>query len=173
MKKTVCKPWTIKTCPLKVGDVLYDQVNDIDVMVTGINHKFTDNEDPDELLVLASDRWLSGQELHDDNWGWIKSYPTRDVISCCEVIQVEDHWISNYFTWERQLPLADLPDIGKAIREFKTAIVNQQKISLVLQLSFTLKDTIRKDWQEPEPEWFDDINIAILRYAKEHEDVEN
>lgn len=46
MKKPVYKPWTIKTCPLKVGDVLYDPENSIDVMVTGINHKFIDNEDP-------------------------------------------------------------------------------------------------------------------------------
>lgn len=132
---------------------------------------------------MVADRWLSGQTLLDDNYEWFNNYPARDTSAkCCEAYLAEEHWVSNYFTWTHQLPLADLPDTGKAIKCFKAAIFEGYAIADVMKLGLALKDTIQRDWAEPEPEWFDAIDSAVLRYtkekeniyiAKENEDVEN
>ena len=180
MKKTICKPWTPDNCPLKPGDVTHDIHYNNDVLVL---KRFLDWDEKDDninknkplisVCLAGMIITLTGKELMDNRWEWYPNWPDTGTIKPCYEISEAGGWVSDYFKWERQLPLADLPDTGKAIRDFKDAIVNQQKVSLVLQLGLTLKDTIRKDWEEPETEWFDDIDSAVLRYAKENEDVEN
>ena len=176
MKKTVYKPWTENTCPLKVGDVLWDPLNKREVMVTVRMHS-ENKDDPQANLIVLGDCPYSGQELLDFGLECWDNYPDKTTsFKCCEAHLVEeDHWISDYLYWTNQLPLADLPDTGKAIHDFKTAIIEQKKVSLVLQLGYTLKDMIEKDWEEPEPEWFTYIDTAILRYVKDKEEghVEN
>ena len=186
MKKTRV-PWTPDNCPLKPGDVIHDIYNNTDVLIL---KRFLDyKEDKDNSInslvsVCLSGMiiTLTGKDLAENRWEWYPKWPdTGTSEPCCDIIEA-DNWLVDYFKWERHLPLADLPEVGKAIKCFKDVISERQNIANVISLGMALKNSIQHNWAEPEPEWFDDIDKAVLKYAeekehaykaKEQEDVEN
>ena len=178
MKKTRV-PWTPDNCPLKPGDVIHDLDSNTDYLVLARSLDYNENEQEGNgnmylvnLCTNSGTHWYSGKNLMDTRWEWYPKWPdTGTSEPCCEIVEAD----ALYFKWERHLPLADLPEVGKAIKCFKDAVAERQSIANVISLGMALKNSIQHNWAEPEPEWFDDIDTAVLMYAeeKEKEHVEN
>lgn len=182
MKKTIYKPWTENTCPLKVGDVLRDPLNKRDIMVTVRIHSATYKDDPDENIVVLGDCPYSGQELLDYGIECWDNYPDKGTsYKCCEahLVEVEEeHWIYDMLGEEMLSVSNENTIVHEATDKFIDSVINKKSISEVTVYGNDFKTAIYKQYgpiqyDSKEREWLYKIDLIIYRYIKEITDVEN
>ena len=170
MKKTVYKPWTENTCPLKVGDVLWDPLNKREVMVTVRMHS-ENKDDPQANLIVLGDCPYSGQELLDFGLECWDNYPDKTTsFKCCEAHLVEEHWVPALLSsLKNMLDMCPTFKSNELYNTFVKYMEVEYCISLVIKAALALKEQLRIDFQEPEDEWFWNIDKTVLRYANDYE----
>lgn len=87
------KPWTPDNCPLKPGDVIYDNVYNADVLVLKrfLNWNEEDDNSTKPLITVCLAGMtvaLTGKELMDNRWEWYPNWPDIDTEPCCTI----DKW---------------------------------------------------------------------------------
>ncbi len=86
----VLMPWTPDDCPLQVGSVIHDFMNNTDLMITVRHCDYNDNDIKNEnqfldLVTLGDGRTLSGNDLMDGRYVWYYNWPsTSDDKRCCK-----------------------------------------------------------------------------------------
>lgn len=98
------KAWGTDNCPLKVGSVIHDNMENEDILITARNLEHTNNEDNSKLvhLVMMHGIWFSGDDLlkGGNRFTYYPDWPDISVTKPCyfeeEEVKVKEKEEENY-----------------------------------------------------------------------------